>query len=227
MSTLTVGNITGTPIISSGPITGTGDFTTTGNITANNLTANGTFTGNNLTGNSFSGNNFYGINASINTLQPRSGNLISVPVGYNIYSPGTPVQTVINRVTSSYSTSSSTLSNFFNTSITIKTVAPIIMVFLHCKQRCDVSGTWNLAYFQIYENLTATPVAYSGYNGVNASGWIHDYTTEKPFYAPGAIGTTYTFALNVGSYSGTQYFNSPSNSSDDGYAIMKLTEIAR
>ena len=157
---------------------------------------------------------------------PTGNRIVAADVGAFV-APGMAVQTVINRYTLPFSTSSSTLQTMFEQSIVTKTSSPILMVYVYCKQRVDVAGSWNLAYFQIYESITGTQVAYSGYNGANASGWIHDYTTEKPFYAAGPAGTSYNFQLKVASYSGTNYFNTPSQSSDDGYAIMKIMEIAR
>lgn len=136
----------------------------------------------------------------------------------------TPIQTVINRYTSAFTTSSGTLANVFSTSITIKTTNPTIMCYLYCKHRCDIGhGSWNLAYFQVL--VGATTVMYSGYNGC-LTNWIHDFTAEKPYYATGSPGTVFTFNFNASSYSGTQYLNNPGQSADDGYAIMKLTEFA-
>lgn len=163
----------------------------------------------------------------VDTIQPRTGSVISVPSGYTFSAPNTAAQTIVNRYTSAITTTSGTAQAFFSTSITTKTASPIIMVYFYCKQRCDISG-WCLGHFYINETVTGTNVMTSGYNGTNSSGWIHDYNAEKPFYAPGAAGTTYTFQVYVYSYSTvTNYFNNPGQSSDDGYAIMKLTEIAR
>jgi hypothetical protein len=153
---------------------------------------------------------------NVSSIQNASGNIFALP--------STPVQTVVNRYTGSITTSSSTLASFFSTSITTKTTNPIIMCYLHVKQRVDNSSTWNLAYIQVV--CSGTTVMYSGYNGANCNGWIHDYTAEKPYYATGNPGTTFTFTCNVASYSGTNYINTPGQSADDGYAIMQLTEIA-
>ena len=157
---------------------------------------------------------------------PTGNRIISTDVGAFV-APGAIVQTVIQRNTTPFSTSSGTLQLMFEQSFVTKTASPILLVYIYCKQRVDVSASWNLGYFQIYESTTATQVAYSGYNGANANGWIHDYTTEKPYYATAPAGTSFNFQLKVASYSGTQYFNNPGQSSDDGYAIMKITEIAR
>lgn len=136
----------------------------------------------------------------------------------------TPVQTVVNRVTTAFATSSGTLSSIFTTNITIKSTNPTIMCYLYLKHRCDIGhGSWNLCYFQVL--VGATTVMYSGYNGC-LTNWIHDYTAEKPFFATGTPGTTFTFDCRIATYSGTQYINNASQSADDQFGIMKLTELA-
>ena len=156
-------------------------------------------------------------NVFLNTLSNQSG----IPFAQST----TPIQTVVNRYTGALTTSSTTLTQMFTTSITTKTNNPTIMCYLYLKNRSDQgNGAWALAYIQVM--CGATTVMYSGYNGT-LTNWIHDYTAEKPYYATNTpAGTTLTFACNVGSYSGTCYFNTPSQSADDGYAIMKLVELA-
>jgi hypothetical protein len=153
---------------------------------------------------------------NVSSIQNASGNVFA--------QPSTPVQTVVNRNTTAYSTSSGTFSSLFTTSITIKTTNPIIMCYLYCKHRCDIgNGNWNLGYFRVL--VGGTTVMSSGYNG-SQSNWIHDFTAEKPFYATGTPGTSFVFDFQTASYSGTHYFNNSAQSADDGYAIMQLTELA-
>lgn len=155
-------------------------------------------------------------------------NLITKVDGSIYYNTTTPVQTVVYRSTNQIATSSSADSLFLSGTITTKTVNPTILCFIHVKQRVDIGG-WNLAYFRVTVAPTSTQIVYSGYNGAYCSGWIHDYTTEKPYYATAAAGTLFTFNLYVSAYpnGGTNYFNYPSQSADDGYAIMKLTELGQ
>lgn len=155
-----------------------------------------------------------------------SGNRIVCVDGGSVVAPGMVVQTVINRNTTALSTSSATLATLFSQSVTTKLPNSTLLVYAYVSQRVDNgNGTWNLGYIQVLESTTSTQVMYSGYNGVFTN-FIHDYTAEKPFYA-GAAGTTYTFQLRVGSYTGTVHFNSPANDSSDGYAILRILEIAQ
>lgn len=171
----------------------------------------------------------------VNEISARTGTGdIALPAGNRIVcadegsvvAPGMVVQTVIKRYTSPFTTSSSTLQTMFSQSVTTKFPNSTLLVYAYVSQRVDNgTGNWSLGYIQVLEAATSTQVMYSGYNGVYTN-FIHDYTAEKPFYA-GAAGTTYTFQLRVASYSGTVYFNSTANDSSDGYAILRILEIAQ
>lgn len=151
----------------------------------------------------------------VNSIQKINGDLL--------VNSGTPAQTVVNRNTTPFSTASSTYATAFSTSITTLTVNPTILCYVYMSHRTDQGAGWNLAYFRV--DVGSTLVMDSGYNGCNTN-WIHDFTAEKPYYVSAAAGSTFTFDLKIKSYSGTQYMNTPSSDASDGYAIMKLTEIA-
>ena len=152
----------------------------------------------------------------VNSLQKTNGDLL--------VNSTTPAQTVVNRNTSPFSTSSGTYATAFSTSITTLTSNPTILCYVYMSHRTDQGNNWNLGYFRV--DVGSTLVMDSGYNGCYTN-WIHDFTAEKPYYATGAPGSTFTFDFKIKSYSGTQYMNRPASDASDGYAIMKLTEIAQ
>lgn len=159
------------------------------------------------------------------TVTVPTGNKIVGVDGGSVYAPGMIVQTVTNRYTSAFTTAAVENQLMFSQSITTKLSSSTLLVYLYLKQRVDIAG-WCLGFIRVIESNSSTTVMYSGYNGANASGWIHDYTAEKPFYA-GTAGSTYNFQVRVGSFSGnTNYWNNPANSADDGYAILRIMEVA-
>lgn len=138
---------------------------------------------------------------------------------------GVPIQTIEYRSTNTYAAANwATQNELFTGSITPTSATSKILIYIYGPFRMDVGSTWSLGFMWVQNTTGNYNVITSGWNGTwrNVIGSM----TRQYLDSPNSTATQ-NYSFRVGNYpSGTCYWNNSSSQSSDGYAYMRLTEIA-
>jgi hypothetical protein len=152
-------------------------------------------------------------------IQEISGK-INVTGGLNV------VQVIEVRSTATYAAANwATQNELFTGSITPTVAGNKILVYIYAPFRMDAGvGNWSLGYFWLANNTGGYNCITSGWNGT----WRNTISSyEKQFLDSPGTTATQTYSYRVGNYpSGTCYWNNSGSQNSDGYAYMRLTELA-